>query len=283
MGNFLTVPPQDDASQSELAASINERAGRVAEIQASIIVAKKFPRNEDEAYRRLIRACNRPTFADEARYEYPRGKEKVTGPSVKLAREAARLWGNIEYGIELLEDGEDYVVIRAWAWDKETNARVFADDNFRKAVLRKSDGGSYWKDVRDDERELRELVNRRGAICVRNCILQLIPADFVEDAMTQVFKTLSDKATKDPDAERKAVVLGFSQINISVGDLEKYLGHPVAQASPAEIAGLRAIFVSIRDGNSKWTDYVAPTEPSGASTANQVGAAIRKPKANGGQ
>jgi hypothetical protein len=283
MGNQILPPPDDPGSQTELAVNINERAARVAEIQASIIVAKKFPRNEDEAYRKLIRACSRPTFAEEARYDYPRGREKVTGPSVRFAREAARVWGNIEFGIEILEDGEDYVVIRAWAWDKETNARVFTDDEFQKRVLRKSDGGTYWKDVRDDERELRELVNRRGAICVRNCILQLVPADFVEDAMAQVYKTLSDKAAKDPDAERKAVVVGFSQLNISVEDLERYLGHPVAQCSPAEIAGLRSIYASIRDGNSKWTDYVAPTEPAGASTANQVGAAIRKPKANGGQ
>ncbi len=285
MGNqFLQVPPPDEpGNASELAVNVNERAARIAEIQASIIVAKKFPRNEDEAYRRLIRACNRPAFADEARYEYPRGKEKVTGPSVKLAREAARVWGNIEYGIEILEDGDDFVVIRAWAWDKETNSRVFADDEFQKRVQRKSDGGTYWKDVRDDERELRELINRRGAICVRNCILQLIPADFVEDAMAQVYKTLSDKASKDPDAERKAIVLGFSQLNISVEDLERYLTHPVAQCSPAEIAGLRSIYVSIRDGNSKWTDYVSPTETPGASTSNQVGSAIRKPKTNGAQ
>jgi len=210
MGILSVPPPEDLPSGSELASNLNERAGRIAEIQASILVAKKFPRNEDEAYRRLMRACSRPTFADEARYGYPRGKEKVSGPSVKLARESARVWGNIEYGIEMLEDGEDYVVIRAWAWDKETNTRVFADDQFDKKVQRKADGGTYWKDVRDDEREMRELINRRGAICVRNCILQLIPADFVEDAMTQVYKTLSDKATKDPDAERKAIILGFS-------------------------------------------------------------------------
>ena len=231
----------------------------------------------------MIRACSRPTFADEARYEYPRGKEKVSGPSVKLARESARVWGNIEYGIEMLEDGEDYVVIRAWAWDKETNTRVFADDQFDKKVQRKADGGTYWKDVRDDEREMRELINRRGAICVRNCILQLIPADFVEDAMTQVYKTLSDKATKDPDAERKAIILGFSQLNVSVEELERYLTHPVAICSPAELAGLRSIFVSVRDGNSKWTDHLPAAEPpAGTSTANQAGSAIRRPKANGG-
>lgn len=242
MGNqFLEVPPSDPESGDKLAATATERAGRVAEIQAAIIVAKQFPRNENEAYRKLMRACARPAFADEARYEYPRGKEKVSGPSVRFAREAARVWGNIEYGIEILEDGEDYVVIRGWAWDKETNTRVFADDNFGKLVLRKGEHGTYWKDVRNDERELRELVNRRGAILVRNCLLQLIPYDFVEDAMTQVFKTLSDKAAKDPDAERKAIVLGFSKLNVSAEGLEKDLGHPIGQCSPSELAGLRAI------------------------------------------
>ena len=50
-----------------------------------------------------------------------------------------------------------------------------------------------------DERDLRELTNRRGAICVRNAILALVPPDLVEDAMATADQTLEALlAEQDP-------------------------------------------------------------------------------------
>jgi hypothetical protein len=38
--------------------------------------------------------------------------------------------------------------------------------------------------------------------------------------------------------------------------LERKLGHPLADATDKEIADLRTIYASIRDGNSTWQEYV---------------------------
>lgn len=221
------------------------------EIQSAIVLARRFPRNEDQAFEKLMKACKRTSFAESAEYSYPRGGATVSGPSVNVAREAARVWGNIRYGIDVTRDDADSRSIRGWAWDLETNTKVQAEDDFQKIVFRKGKGN-----IPTDERELRELTNRRGAILVRNCILQILPKDLIEDALYQSNKTLQAKAEQDPEGEKKRIIMAFSELHITPEMLGSYLGHPLAQSSPAEIAKLRGVYKSISDGNTTWADYI---------------------------
>src|SRR6185503_13878085 len=217
------------------------------EVQSAIAIAKRFPRNEDTAFAKLMRSCQRTGFAAEGRYRFPRGKVKdeatgrwvpnyVEGPSVNTARESARVWENIRYGIEVIRDDEDTRQIRGWAWDVETNVKVTAEDEFKKLIQRKVDQGGQWVTawVKPDERDLRELTNRRGAILERNCILKLMPRDLIEDAMAQIRETLSKDATADPESARKKLILGFAKLNVTPEMLEEYLGHKLAECSPQE-------------------------------------------------
>ncbi len=248
-------------ASTELAAT-GAAAEKQYEIQGAIIVARNFPRNEDLAFQKLMKACQRTSFAEDAGYSFPRGGQSVEGPSVNLAREAARVWGNIRYGLEVIRDDDDSRQIRGWAWDMETNTKVTAEDDFAKLVFRKKEG---W--IKPDERDLRELTNRRGAILVRNCLLQVLPKDLIEDAMAMSQQTLKLGAERDPEGARKKLILAFSELNITPEMLEKKLGHPLAQCSSAEIATLRTVYKSISDGNSSWAEYVgsAPKEAGSIS------------------
>ena len=229
------------------------------EIQSAIVLAKKYPRDEDAAFQKLMKACGRTSFAEEAEYSFPRGGQQVRGPSVNLAREAARVWGNVRYGITILRDDTGSRQIQGWAWDLETNTKISAEDDFRKLIFRKGKG---W--IEPDERDLRELTNRRGAILARNCILQVVPKDLIEDARAKCNETLRATAAKDPDAARKKIILAFSELNVTPEMLSAYLEHPLAQASPSEIADLRAVYKSISDGNTTWADYVAGNSEAAA-------------------
>jgi len=254
-----------EKSESTGLAEIKETSGEMTptsaaaekqfEIQSAIVVAKKFPRNEDKAFEKLMKACGRPSFSEEAMYKFPRGGIDIEGPSVNMAREAARVWGNIRYGIDIIVDDDEIRQIRAWAWDMETNVKVTAEDTFKKLIFRKKGG---W--IKPDERDLRELTNRRGAIAVRNCILQILPKDLVEDAMIIAKNTLKDGVSVDPDSAKKKVIMAFSGINVTPDDLETYLGHKISGCSPEEVANLRQIYQSISDGNSKWSEYVSKSE-----------------------
>lgn len=246
-------------SSNELAQTSAEAAARY-EMEGAIVMARRFPRSEDKAFASLIRSCGRASFAADCCYSFPRGGEKVEGPAVYLAREAARCWGNVRYGCDIIRDDADNRQIRGWAWDLETNTRVAAEDSFAKLVYRKKGG---W--IKPDERDLRELTNRRAAILIRNCILSIIPSDLIEDAVQEAKKTLQKGAAADPDAARKAVIKAFASLGVPVEQLESYLQHSLAQSSPAEIADLRTVYKSIADGNSKWADYVQPGEHHQAS------------------
>src|SRR5215207_7367078 len=85
---------QTQEFSSELAPTA-AAAEKQFEIQSAIVLAKRFPRNEDQSFQKLMKACGRTTFAEEAEYSFPRGGSMVKGPSVFLAREAARVRTNI--------------------------------------------------------------------------------------------------------------------------------------------------------------------------------------------
>lgn len=259
----------DDQPSTELAVS-RDVARVVQEVQGAIIVAQRFPRNEDEARIKILRACKRPGFAEEAEYEFPRGGNDVSGPSVQLAREAARVWGNIQYGFEIVSEDTVWRSIRAYAWDVESNSKTFQEDRFKKLIQRKNKTTRQTEWITPDERDLRELTNRRAAICYRNCILQLIPKDLVDEACIQARVTLKDRAASDPDGERKRILDAFANdLNIMPNSIEALLQHPIGEASPAEIARLRAIYKSIRDGNSTLNDYFQSVNGADANAASK--------------
>ena len=53
-------------------------ARQAKEVEASMIVAKRFPRDEMAAINRIKATCQRPTLAAQAVYRYPRGGQNVS-------------------------------------------------------------------------------------------------------------------------------------------------------------------------------------------------------------
>lgn len=240
-----------------------------AEMKTAIVLARSNPRNEHAAFAKIMGSCGRITFADGAVYSFPRGGQTVSGPSIQMARELARCWGNVRFGIRIVTEDTNNVHIKGYAYDLESNNYVEAEDKFQKLVQRK--GG--W--VKPDERDLRELINRRGAICVRNAILQIMPPDIVDDAVTKVQETLRKAANgeleKDRPAAIKKMVMSFADVHVTAEMLATKLGHPLDIINDAEFAELRTIFASIRDGNSKREEHFdiggAKAEPGKAGAA----------------
>jgi hypothetical protein len=228
------------------------------EIQSAIVSAKHFPRNEVAASLQVSKSFARVGLAECARYQFPRGGKTITGPSVDCARELARLWGNMRYGIRIVSQTEDHVHIRGFAIDLETNASTEYEDQFKRLVQRKGrDGETRW--IEPDERDLRELIGRRGAILVRNAILSLLPPDLVDGALQTADKTLRGVASGQLKASREDVVKNlasrFDVLGVSVAMLEGFLGHALADANADEVADLKAIGKSLADGMTKREDH----------------------------
>ncbi len=229
------------------------------EIQGAMILAKKFPRDYKVAYGRLMMACKRKSLAVKAEWSYPRGGKNLSGPSVNLARVEAQCYENIRWGLDIIYDDDTNRHIRAWAWDIEMNIKVTADDFFKKLIYRKKDG---W--ITPDERDLRELTNRRGAILVRNCLLQAMPRDFTDDAIIKCRETIAS-GIDDPRAAAKELIEQFGDLGVTVKMLNDYLGHD--QWDKNDIINLTAVYNTLQSGEAKREEYFFMS-PTGADTAN---------------
>lgn len=214
------------------------------EVQAAMVVAKRFPRDEVLAMDRILKACQRTSLAAAAVYEYPRGGETVTGPSIRLAEALAQNWGNVDFGVIELEQRPGESQVMAYAWDLETNTRQ--SKVFTVPHIRQTRSGSY---PLKDPRDIYEMVANQGARRMRACILGVIPGDVVDAAIAQCDKTLKE-SNKKPLEERITNVCEAFQndFQITVDSLEKYIGRKAQAFSETDVIRLGKVYRSLKDG-----------------------------------
>jgi hypothetical protein len=235
------------------------QAREIAEVQAAMAIAKKFPRDGLEATERVLTACRRPTLAEAAIYAYPRGGQMVTGPSIRLAEAIGQYWGNIQFGIRELSQGDGESTVEAFAWDIETNTR--AVKVFQVPHLRTAKGKTYRL---TDPRDIYELVANQGARRMRACILSIVPGDVVEAAVKECETTQKHSVDASKDTVRK-MLEAFADYGVSRVQIEKRLGHKLDSIIVAEMLNLKRIYTSIKDGMSAPADYFPPEEKPGES------------------
>ena len=221
------------------------------EVQAAMVVAKRFPRDEFAAIEKIKRTCQRSTFAEQAIYSYPRSGKNITGPSIRLAEAIAQNWGNIDYGILELEQKDGASDMMAYAWDLETNTRVtkiFSVDHKRDTKK-----GSY---KLTDGRDIYEATANFGARRMRACILGVIPGDVVDMALDECKSTIA-KGNGEPMQERiKKLLKAFKdEFKVTKDQLEKYTGYNLAEFGEEEIFNLKGVYKSLRDGQGRISDF----------------------------
>ena len=118
--DFTSQEPIQPQRSSQTEMMVTRQA---QEVQVAMLAAKKFPRDQVVAYNNIMRACQRRKLAESSMYEFPRGNEKITGPSIRLAEAIAQNWGNIDFGFMELEQRNGASQVMAYAWDLETNSR----------------------------------------------------------------------------------------------------------------------------------------------------------------
>lgn len=224
----------------------------VQEIQAALVIGKKFPRDEIASEQNILTACKRFSLATVSTYSYPRGGQKITGPSIRLAEVLAMNWGNLKYGFRELEQIKGASIIEAFCWDVQTNTHVSRQFTVHHFMQLKNGQ----KKILTDPRDIYEMCANYAQRRVRAAILELIPGDVVEKALRQCRATLEAGEKSEPLIDRiKRVVNAFGSLSVSKEMLEKRLGHPADSINVAEIADLQEIYNSLKDGQSKREDW----------------------------
>lgn len=221
------------------------------EVQAAMIIAKRFPRDENASFARIMQACKRKRLAEEAEYEFPRGGQKVTGPTIRLAEVIAQSWGNVDYGVIELEQKAGKSELMAYCWDLETNTRRTM--TFTVNHVRATKKGTT---VLDDPRDIYEMNANQGARRVRSCILAVIPGDVVDAATEECRKTIKDGNTEPlKDRVRKMLVAFEAEYQVSQPMIEKYIGCKLDAISENDFIRLKNVYRALRDGMAKREAY----------------------------
>ena len=252
-----------------------EQARAVAEVQAAIIVARQFPRDTQRARDQMQDSCRQMGLAERAFYRFPRAGGAVEGPTVHLARELARCWGNIQYGhIELARDDvAGMSEMQAFAWDVETNAR--SSLGFQVPHVRDTrDGAVPLMDARD----VYENNANNGARRLREVILSILPPWFVEDAKGLCRQTLADGGGKPLPQRVAECVAGFEALGIARERVEAKVGKPSGEWTPFDVGQLGVTWRSIQNREVNIDDEFPVTRVTGdeiigrASKRSQGGA-----------
>lgn len=227
------------------------------EVQAAMVIAKKFPRNEEQSIQRILQSCKRKLLAEQSTYAYPKGGQTVEGPSIRLAEVLAQSWGNIDFGVIELEQRDGESTMMSYAWDLETNSR-----NTKIFTVRHQRHTRKGVNALFDPRDIYELTANQGARRLRACILAIIPGDVVDVALAECEKTMSGNG-EGPLIDRvRTMASAFAEMGVTVQMIEKRIGHKLDSTGNAELNALRKIYRSLKDNMAQREDFF----PTGEKT-----------------
>jgi hypothetical protein len=227
-----------------------EASRAIAEAQGKLVIAKRFPRDEVQAYNRVAQACQRKGIAEKAFYSYNRGGGTVSGPTIRFAEELARCWGNIDYGIKELSQDDGKSEMQAYAWDLETNAQSV--QNFTNPHIREVGGKAK---LLTSQRDIYEINANMGARRLRSRILAILPTDLVDMAIAECKKTLAGN-NDEPLIDRvKKMIVAFGKIGVTQEQIETRLKRKVDTMTVDDFTDYIGIYNAIKQGESKISEW----------------------------
>lgn len=227
-----------------------EASRAIAEAQGKLVIAKRFPRDEVAAYYRVSQACQRKGIAEKAFYSYSRAGSVVTGPTIRFAEELARCWGNIDYGIKELSQGDGKSEMQAYAWDLETNA--MSVQNFTNPHIREA--GGKVKQL-TSQRDIYEINANMATRRLRSRILAILPNDLIEMAIAECKKTLAGNNEEPLESRIRNMVIAFGKLGVSQKQIEARLKRKAETMTPDDLVDFIGIYNAIKNGESKPSEW----------------------------
>lgn len=277
------IVEQRNGSAVAPAAHVVAAGGAMQQVrtQHATAVAVQRPRSLAVSTRRLEEEA--ALSGERMYYGWGAGKEKIEGPSIKLANAAARCWGNCAVELAPIQDLPDAWVFTAVFVDLETGFTL--PRQFRQSKT----SVVYGKHDEARKMDIRFQIGQSKAI--RNVILNALPAGLIDAAMERAkegvrrkieqFIALHDK--KEGGAGKGIVKV----VDLMLGDLAK---HGVTEAmvlSKLEIADRKAITVeklvvlsgdrtALNDGEAR-REELYPSDGAKERAANYRGVDTPKP------
>ncbi|MDT0472972.1 hypothetical protein RM863_12645 [Streptomyces sp. DSM 41014] len=246
-----------------------EQSRAVAEVQAAVIVARQFPRNEAQAIAKMRTGFAQHSLAVRSFFRFRRGKSQVAGETIQFAKELARCWTNIHYGVHELrrDDAAGESEMQAWAWDLETNERASTTFIVPHTRWTTDNGGTRLEDPRD----VYENNSNNGARRLREMIFSVLPDWFREQAKEIATTTVERGQGDKPLAQRVAdCIAHFEGLGVTVEQLEENRsGRLSGKWTNLDLGQLSIISESIRRGEVTVDEEFPPQRVTVAEIARQ--------------
>lgn len=220
-----------------------EQERAIAEAQGQLILAKRFPRSTAAATAEFLESCKSIEFAESAFYTVP---NRGHGPSIRFAEEAARCYGNFQYGHRELSRSEGKSEVEVYAWDMERNNYSKRQITVMHILDLRDNKTKILKDQTDIDNRIANVASKQ----IRGRILALMPKAMIEAGKAMAKKTLAGGNDK-PLAQRITdLTQAFMQFGVTADLLARHLKHSLDAMTIEELADLRGIYTALREGAS---------------------------------
>jgi hypothetical protein len=184
-------------------------------------------------------------------YRFPVGNSQVQGASINMAQALAQEWGAILYKvkiehIEQIGGGGQRVHLRASVADMKSLVCAEVD----QVVSTTAPPGKFEKNVEQRERWHSMQIQSASSKIVRNAILRILPAWYVEPAFEAAVAAdgTAALAGKSLPEARKGSAAALKNLGCSLEELEAYLGQPFDMWAVPQIGALRELYKVINSG-----------------------------------
>jgi hypothetical protein len=202
------------------------------------------------------------------------GVEWIEGPSIKLANDVARIYGNCVIEVRELDVGDAFVFYARFT-DIETGFSM--ERAYRQ---RKSQGSIKTKDV-DRQLDINYQIGQSKAI--RNVICNALQtyADYAFDAARN---SLVEKIGKDLDGWRERTLQGLAKMPVDLVRAERVIGRAHRDWLAPNVAQIIAMMKSVADGMASVDEVFPPLEAAApaAGSAEHAPEQTQQPLGDGG-
>ena len=176
--------------------------GEKAMIDSQISTAKAYPRN----VQKFIDNCKSTVImtkeiAESCVYTVPRGKGKISGPSVNLAKIMMQFYGNFRTGARVVSIENKTLTCEAIAFDIENNVSVKVQ--VKRSIFSQT-SGRYSDDM------IVITGNAGNSIALRNAVFAVIPRVFVD----MVYEAAQKKIVGDVSTEEKLLAARTKTVQV---------------------------------------------------------------------
>lgn len=277
MDEIITV------NSAEMLEAINR-----SEIDMQIATAKRFPRDVEQAKKRIMYlACQDKDIAYNCFYHLERTERKqdehgqwrdvktvIEGLSVRMAEIIATSWGNLRVAARIIGNDGKMITAQGVCHDLETNVAVSMET---KRSITYSSGKTYSQDM--------QVVtgNAASSIAFRNAVLKVVPKVVIGDIITSIQAKAKEQiqARGIPDQWRDCVA-AFQKMGVKEDALLEWLGDGRTRDDIVadDIMKLGGVYTAINEGTTTVAEcFKQPKEQKAQADAAVQAANAAKEKA----